>query len=385
MKTRINRNNYEIYFIDYFDGKPDAIREEELLAFLRANPDLKEEFDRFTAVQTEPDPGVHFNGKDRLKKNTITHFNYKTWMTGYVENDLTEEQKREVENFLSGNPELHPELGLFQLARFTPDSSVTYSDKKELKRGGRVISLFSVLRPVAAAAAVVVLFLISYLLIKSRPEPAPLITGPVEKKGTRETKKDSIAVLIPFTTEKQMAHTSLPEPNRAHRKKPHSSGNNNNPVRPFPKEDNIASDSRTSLPEPVDPFEKPAVALQPPGTIQSDTAGGSIAWPHERPVPVVSFAIQVPKIHVQPVQIQFANVAGIFDEEDLRELNANAEVLKKRNSNGAEILRFAEKELQRLSRSTNISLEKEEDASGKTRSYALAVGNNFSISHTTSK
>ena len=45
MKMKIDRNNYEQYFIDYLDGRMDTDREKILLSFLKFNPDLKKELD----------------------------------------------------------------------------------------------------------------------------------------------------------------------------------------------------------------------------------------------------------------------------------------------------------------------------------------------------
>ena len=74
----ISRSNYEIVFIDYFDGKLDKIQQEELFVFLRMNADLQDEFNHYSGIHAEPDLNLGFDGKDRLKKDIITIFNYKT-------------------------------------------------------------------------------------------------------------------------------------------------------------------------------------------------------------------------------------------------------------------------------------------------------------------
>ena len=89
MEKMISRSNYEIVFIDYFDGKLDKIRVEELFKFLSVNQDLKEEFDQFMSVNAKPDLTLEFSGKEKLKKETITYLNYKTLLIGYLENDLS--------------------------------------------------------------------------------------------------------------------------------------------------------------------------------------------------------------------------------------------------------------------------------------------------------
>ena len=67
----IKRSNYETFFIDYYDGKLDEIRKEELFTFLEKYPDLKEEFELFCNVSLEANIDVYFTGKDKLKKEFI--------------------------------------------------------------------------------------------------------------------------------------------------------------------------------------------------------------------------------------------------------------------------------------------------------------------------
>ena len=43
----INRNNYELFFIDFYDGNLTDAQKHELDLFLAENPNLKEECDSF--------------------------------------------------------------------------------------------------------------------------------------------------------------------------------------------------------------------------------------------------------------------------------------------------------------------------------------------------
>ena len=40
---KINRNNYEAFFIDYLEGNLDEKMVDDFIEFLQQNPDLKEE------------------------------------------------------------------------------------------------------------------------------------------------------------------------------------------------------------------------------------------------------------------------------------------------------------------------------------------------------
>ena len=43
---KINRNNYEVFFMDYLDGNLDESVVNDFIEFLQKNPDLKEELAR---------------------------------------------------------------------------------------------------------------------------------------------------------------------------------------------------------------------------------------------------------------------------------------------------------------------------------------------------
>ena len=47
---KINRNNYEAYFLDYIEGTLGFAEKAELEAFLVINPDLKIELDNFETI-----------------------------------------------------------------------------------------------------------------------------------------------------------------------------------------------------------------------------------------------------------------------------------------------------------------------------------------------
>ena len=63
----ISRENYEIWFIDYIDGKLDESSKQELLTFLAANTDLAEELRSFESLKLKPEQ-VSFSMKGKLEK-----------------------------------------------------------------------------------------------------------------------------------------------------------------------------------------------------------------------------------------------------------------------------------------------------------------------------
>jgi hypothetical protein len=147
----IDRNNYEAFFLDFHEGTLDEEVRREVLAFVDANPDLEHEFAGFEIISLDNEAAA-YAGKENLKRHSITPHNYKTWFVAALENDLSQEGKREVEQFVEKNPGYKAELGLMNLVKVVPDYSVKFENKSALKKGGRVIPLWA---RIAAAACLV--------------------------------------------------------------------------------------------------------------------------------------------------------------------------------------------------------------------------------------
>ncbi len=140
----INRENYEVFFLDYHEG---AISEEaklQLIAFLELNPDLKEEFYSFENISfAEDTPAITFDLKESLKKeNTstlITEHNYHEFFIAAAEGDLLPSQQKQLEIFLSDHINLFNEYQLYKKLKLAPDYTVVYDKKASLKH----LSVFS--------------------------------------------------------------------------------------------------------------------------------------------------------------------------------------------------------------------------------------------------
>lgn len=152
----INLDNYEAYFLDYFEQSLNPQEMAELMLFLEQNPGLKEAFEAFEPVSLVPDLSIHFPDKDQLKKTeihavgVIHEKNYEEYLIAAVENILTPAEALELEAFLAANPHLNEELALFQQTRIEPDMHIIFEHKEALKRKA---VLFVSPSPVAAAPA----------------------------------------------------------------------------------------------------------------------------------------------------------------------------------------------------------------------------------------
>ena len=64
----------------------------------------------------------------------ITRHNYEEYFILYLDNELSSEDRRQVELFVQDNPDLETELDLLRQSQLLPDTSVVFSNKEELMR-----------------------------------------------------------------------------------------------------------------------------------------------------------------------------------------------------------------------------------------------------------
>ena len=67
----INQHNYELFILDYYEGKLDASATGELMLYLEQNPDAREAFESYEAIMLTPDLSQQFEPKSSLKKTAV--------------------------------------------------------------------------------------------------------------------------------------------------------------------------------------------------------------------------------------------------------------------------------------------------------------------------
>lgn len=151
---KITRDNYESFFIDYFEGNLHESMIDQFLDFLNQNPDLKEELHLYEEVNL-PEEHVVFQEKKQLHKNAADeNRRLENTVVAYLEGDLDADENKAFETYLAAHPELKKEYDLFAKTRLTTDSGIIYPEKRKLyRKSGATI----VMNWVTRAAAVLVL------------------------------------------------------------------------------------------------------------------------------------------------------------------------------------------------------------------------------------
>lgn len=186
---KINRNNYEAYFIDHLDGRLDAALLVELNQFLNANPDLKEELAEFESIDINLQDSFIYTEKEELKKAIILSVgkidseNYNDYFIAATEGDLSQTEQEELETFLNLNPNLQAAFDLFKVSRLSPDDEIVFSNKSSLKKYPLLL-LKTWYKPIGIAASLIVLFGILNIL-----QPTSISSPPTERAEVPSTIK----------------------------------------------------------------------------------------------------------------------------------------------------------------------------------------------------
>jgi hypothetical protein len=136
---KINSENCEAWFLDYYEGNLSKEGVEELFAFLALNPEMHELFDSYDEVSFAPEKEIRFDWKSELKKPEdvqagINESNYEEYFVSYAEGLLSADGKAEVEKFLVQFPAKREELELLQHAILIPDEEIVFEGKETLHR-----------------------------------------------------------------------------------------------------------------------------------------------------------------------------------------------------------------------------------------------------------
>ena len=221
----IDRNNYEMYFLDYLEGRLTTEETAALLLFADENPDLKELLEGEEMISLVPDEKVSFFPKSALKKNSvsdieneqgvslqnsysgealrvsITEENYEEFMIRYYENELEEVEKAELASFLKDSPTYIEEFELFGNTVLKADATILYPHKNRLKRKLILPLETKKIFAIVSVAASVLLFSTLFLKYINQPdlkEQTNLLAGRNENR---------IETVKPVTPRKNIAQS----------------------------------------------------------------------------------------------------------------------------------------------------------------------------------
>jgi hypothetical protein len=218
----INRNNYEEYFLLYIDRELSAAERAAVEHFVTENPDLRPELEALQSVTLDGTDTISFPGKKELLStgsllSIVTAENRTEYFILYADNELSNEQKASVEQFVYHHPEHQQEFELFLQARIEADRTVIFEDKNSLYRKEATVRPISGWFKLSAAVAAAVIFLIfGYLQFntENEAEQGGLYSKNVIKPAKQDTASGAKLVIPELklpTEEKAAPELVIPE------------------------------------------------------------------------------------------------------------------------------------------------------------------------------
>ncbi len=126
--SRINRENYPIYFVDFYDRKLSQQEIAELKAFLKKNPDLQEEFEVFPKLSVSATNDISSPDFSYLKKDIssleLTTENADELIISLLEGDYPSEMQPKLQKWIESNPHVKAECEKLLKAKLTPEKIV---------------------------------------------------------------------------------------------------------------------------------------------------------------------------------------------------------------------------------------------------------------------
>jgi hypothetical protein len=164
---KINKENYEAFFLDFVEGRLDNSSTLELLAFLRKYPHLKAELESFEDIKLPAEEEI-FEDKDFLKKldfanTSVNEYNVDDYSIAYQEKILTKPESEKLFAYLDKHPEQKKSFQLFGKAILKADPEIVFKGKSALYRKSKGVAVRTViLRWTAVAAGVAILISVFY-------------------------------------------------------------------------------------------------------------------------------------------------------------------------------------------------------------------------------
>ncbi len=198
---KINKNNYEAYFLDYLEGNLNENIVNDFIEFLQQNPDLKEELSLLETVSIEPE-NISFNKKENLFKQKLdSEKEFDKAAIANLEGDIYASDKSEFENYIAEHPEKNKDVALFGKTKLQPDETIVFSKKKKLYH-------YSIQRNVfvwAGRIAAILVIAFAFFTLFDKPANDLILENKVAKVEDKKDKKAATKELkqIPVKTQKE--------------------------------------------------------------------------------------------------------------------------------------------------------------------------------------
>jgi hypothetical protein len=170
---KIDRHNYEEFFLLYVDHELTAEQKKSVEQFIQENPDLARELELFRQTSLVSDDAIVFEDKELLMKKENGSFisinNYEEYLVAYIDNELTTAERKEFEKFVALHPAVKEELSVFLQTKLQPETETVFANKEILYRKEEKVRVITMQwRKIAVAAAIILAIGITTFTVLTR-------------------------------------------------------------------------------------------------------------------------------------------------------------------------------------------------------------------------
>ncbi|TMI65001.1 MAG: hypothetical protein E6H07_03520 [Bacteroidetes bacterium] len=179
---KINRHNYEEYFILYADNELSSDDRRMVEEFANLNPDLKDELDTYLSTVLLPDAFVGFENKEELHR-------YDESLIFYIDNEMPAAEKSGFEKLVNATPFLQNELELYRKTKLQPETNIVFENKSVLYRSTeRKVVRMTWVRWAAAAVILLAVSITAVTVLNKPGKTDSIAQGRDQKNSATQTK-----------------------------------------------------------------------------------------------------------------------------------------------------------------------------------------------------
>ena len=194
---KIDRHNYEEFFLLYVDNELTAEQKKLIEQFVQENPDLGIELEILQQTTLHADDSIVFDGKESLLRSetdsVVNRNNYEEYLIAYIDNELNDQEKIDFFKFAMAHPQVKEELAVYQQTKLQPEKEIVFANKEVLYRREEKVKVISMQWwKIAVAAAVILGIGLTTVSILNKKET--VVPGDVATKDNQPKKENTIPV-----------------------------------------------------------------------------------------------------------------------------------------------------------------------------------------------
>lgn len=212
----INSDNYEVWLIDYIDGK---LSDDEVVAvqhFLASHPHILSEMNELSGIELRPEKDSFYPFKERLRRapapfDDLSEYDY--LLAKVAEQELSVDEQRQLYNLSKKSDEVTADFRCMSRIKLRPDDEV-YPYRSQLYRKSLITT--GLWWKTAAAAVLIFFFLsdrgmidqsVSPTMVAYRPDTEVTVGADATVEHNPVDKEAVSGIVAVAATGKQMTHT----------------------------------------------------------------------------------------------------------------------------------------------------------------------------------